>query len=262
METIKRAYNEIRYYVDELANSTTWNNKVLPSSNNREAWYAEWDDKYMTGLLNNKVVKKALKKIADSYYGERLEEILKDATELTDCSFPNLNRVYVDCCSILGMYNHPKVYVTNRIKGVNALSVEVCDKQLILISPQVAIWLSEKEQSFLLGHEISHHQQGNLVCHTVSGIVERINNKDELLGTLINDAIDIPLKRWCRCSEFNADRGGFLCCKDIDSVKSLFNRIEDDVYLNDFKDILELSNGHPLIKTRLDMINHYARMVI
>lgn len=261
MKEMERAYKGFCDFVDDFGKSTTVHRDVLPSKKkNREAWYAQWDDNSMTALLNSKVVKTALKKIADSYFGEQLDDILKDATQLTNATYPNLNSVYDTCCSTLGMYNPPKAYVTGKIRGINALSVEVRDKQLILISPQVAVRLSEKEQSFLLGHEISHHQQGNLVCHTVSGIAGRINNKNELIGSLINDAIDIPLKRWSRCSEINADRGGYLCCKDLDSVKTLLNSIGEVIRLNDYKSILELYSDHPLKESRLNMIYQYARM--
>lgn len=259
METIPHAYEVTLKFVDDLDKSTNKQNKVLRLKENRYAWYAEWDDSYMTSLLNSKIAKTAFKRIADSFYGGQLEDILKDATELTDGSYPNLYGVYSDCCNVLGMYNTPKAYVSWKIRGINALSMEVLDKQLILISPQVATSLSVKEQSFLLGHEISHHQQGNLVCHTVSGLTERLNNKTELLGSLINEALDLSLKRWSRCSEFNADRGGYLCCKDIESIKALFDRIEDGMNLSDYKSVVELSNAHPTIESRLQQLFKYSR---
>lgn len=259
MKTITRAYNGIRDFVDGFSNSSTSHKKTPISKMNKEAWYAEWDDNYLSGILNSKVVNSAFKKIADSFYGEQLNDILKDASLLSDSSFPNLNDVYSDCCKTLGMCNPPKAFVTNKIRGINALSVEVCDMQLILISPDVAIRLSEREQKFLLGHEISHHQQGNLVCHTVSGLTKMLNDKTELLGSLMNDALDLSLKRWSRCSEFNADRGGYLCCKDIESIKTLFDRIDEGVYLNDYKSVVELSNSHPTIESRLQQLYKYSR---
>lgn len=259
MKTITRAYNGIRDFVDGFSNSSTSHKKAPVSKKNREAWYAEWDDSYLSGILNSKVVNSAFKKIADSFYGEQLNDILKDASMLTEGSFPHLHDVYSDCCTTLGMCNPPKAYVTSKIRGINALSVEVCDMQLILISPDVAIRLSEKEQKFLLGHEISHLQQGNLVCHTVSGLAERLNDKTELLGSLMDDALDLSLKRWSRCSEFNADRGGYLCCQDIESIKTLFDRIDEGVYLNDYKSVVELSNAHPTIESRLQQLYKYSK---
>lgn len=258
MKAIKDTYNDL---IDIVANTTTRNESVSLKKENREAWYAEWDDNYLGNLIDNKIVKTILCKIADHYYGEEVDEILNQSTELAPGSYPCLFSVYNDCCNILGMYNRPKAYITGKMKGINALSLEVRGKQMILIGPKVSTHLSEKEQAFLLGHEISHHQQGNLVCHTVAGIEEWLNNKTEMIGSLLNDATDISLKRWSRRSEFNADRAGYLCCKDMDSIRSLFNLIGDEIRLKDYKDVLELSQDHPFKESRLKHIERYSHMV-
>lgn len=261
MKTITRAYNGICDFVDGISNSSISHKKALSSKKNREAWYAEWNDNYLSGILNSKVVNTAFKKIADSFYGEQLNDILKDATMLTDTSFPNMYDVYADCCTTLGMYNPPKAYVTCKIMGINALSVEVCDKQLILISPQVAIGLSEKEQKFLLGHEISHHQQGNLVCHTVNGLADEYKRKSEIVAPLVLDAIEVPLKRWCRCSELNADRGGYLCCKDMNAVRTLFNRVGNLEGSTTLAKYLETEASYPLLETRFQTLSEYSNRI-
>lgn len=258
METLRRAYNNLQGFVDDFANSTTRIRPVTPQKVNMEAWYAEWDDNYMGDLIDNKIVKKILRRIADHYYGDELCEILEQATELTAATYPCMHSVYDDCCNTLGMFNQPKAYITGRMKGINALSLEVCGKQLILISPKVVTHLSAKEQAFLLGHEISHHQQGNLVCHTVNGLIERMGNSSEIFGPLVMDALEVPLKRWCKCSEQNADRAGYICCKDLDSIRTLFNRISDGIRLKDYKNVLELTQNHPLIESRLRRIEQYS----
>lgn len=258
METLRRAYNNLQGFVDDFANSTTRIRPVTPQKVNREAWYAEWDDNYMGDLIDNKIVKKILRRIADHYYGDELCEILEQATELTAATYPCMHSVYDDCCNTLGMCNQPKAYITRRMKGINALSLEVCGKQLILISPKVATHLSAKEQAFLLGHEISHHQQGNLVCHTVNGLLERMSNSSEIFGPLVMDAIEVPLKRWCRCSEFNADRGGYLCCGDLKVIEELFVRLGLGTGYSSLGEYKELSDSHPLIYSRLKAINEYA----
>lgn len=258
METKRLTYKVTLKFVDVINKLTNKQSIVLPTKENRDAWYAEWDDSYMTDLLNSNVAKMALKRIVDSFYGDQLVEILKDATELTGYSYPFLYNIYSHCCNTLGMYKAPKAYVTWKIKGINALSVEVCDMQLILVSPQVAIRLSEKELEFLLGHEISHHQQGNLVCHTVNCLVDEYKRKSEIVAPLVLDAIEVPLKRWCRCSELNADRGGYLCCKDINAVRSLFNRIGDMEGSTTFARYLETEEPYPLLETRFQTLSEYS----
>lgn len=257
MEVLSRAYNGLRGFVDEFANSTTSSDTAPRKMENRKAWYAEWDDNYMGDLLNNYLTKSILRKIADSYYGKQLDELLEETTELTAESYPTLYEVYSDCCNILGMYSMPQAYVTGKMKGVNALSLEVKGKQLVLISPKVAINLSREEQAFLLGHEISHHQQGNLVCHTVNGLIDNFNSASAIFGPLVLDTIEVPLRRWSRCSEFNADRGGYLCCRDLNAVKKLFIKVGMKDEPSAYEAYHELDSSHPLLHTRYKVLSEY-----
>ena len=247
----------MRSFVDHFANSTTGpDGAAPPKPENCEAWYAEWDDNYMGGLLDNLLTRSLLRKVADSYYGDQLEELLTEATELTSDTYPILFRVFEHCCQTLGIVNPPEIYVTVRMKGINALSLEVNGNQLILLGTKVA-FLSPSEQSFLLGHELGHHQQGNLVCHTVNGLMVNLNNASEIFGPLLLDIIEVPLKRWCRCSEFNADRAGFLCCEEIDSVKRLFMRLGMKEMPSVYARYRELETTHPLLETRWSTLQEY-----
>lgn len=259
METLSRVYNGLRGFVDEFANSTAGISSVPRKMENRKAWYAEWDDNYMGDLLNNNLTKSILRKIADFYYGKQLEEMLDEATELTAESYPMLYEVYSDCCATLGMYNQPQAYVTGKMKGINALSLEVKGKRLILVSPKVAICLPPEEQAFLLGHEISHHQQGNLVCHTVNGLIDNLNNASAIFGPLVLDTIEVPLKRWCRCSEFNADRAGYLCVRDDKTTKRLFLRLGMKSGATAYADYKEIGAAHPMLHTRWNVLREYIQ---
>lgn len=259
MKVLNEAYNGISGFVDEFANSTTGTDNAPQKVENRKAWYAEWDDNYMGDFLDNYLTKLVLRKIADTYYGKQLEELLDEDTELTAESYPMLYEVFSNCCNILGMYNQPQAYITGKMKGINALSLEVKGRQLVLISPKVAICLPPEEQAFLLGHEISHHQQGNLVCHTVNGLMNDFNKASDIFGPLVLDAIEVPLKRWCRCSEFNADRAGYLCCKDENVIKSLFCRLGMKSCPSAYSDYKEVGAAHPMFYTRWKVLKEYIK---
>ena len=78
---------------------------------------------------------------------------------------------------------------------------------------------------------------------------------------MVQDAIEVPLKRWCRRSEFNADRAGFLCCKDIEVIKQLFMKIgmiESPTVYHQYK---ETGEDHPMLTTRLQELNKYATLI-
>lgn len=259
MNPIKEAYQNVERFVDSFANSEAGKQagNIIPV--NAPAWYAAWDDNYLGKALDNAVVRAILRRIADNYYGSQLEELLGQASELTEKSHPVLYGVYAQCCKVLRMYNMPRVYITGRFPGVNALSMEVNGRKIILISRLAAMELSPSELSFMLGHELGHHQQGNLVCHTVNGLLDSINDKSEIVGPLISDAVAVPLKRWCRCSEFNADRAGYLCCNDIEVVQQLFVKLGMDRASSAYSRLKEIDSDHPLLSTRLERVLEYAK---
>ena len=126
----------------------------------------------------------------------------------------------------------------------------------------MATHLTPEEQSFLLGHEISHHQQGNLVCHTANGLMDKLCNASQAFGPLIIDTIEVPLKRWCRCSEFNADRGGFLCCNDIQVVENLFNKVGMKIISSAYEEYKEIGDAHTMLRTRLNVLSSYSNKIL
>lgn len=257
MDALSKKYNGLRRWVDQFANTTTDATGASPKVENRSAWYAEWDDNYLGDLLDNALSRSVLRRIADSYYGEQLSGLIDEATRLTPETYPTLHAVYASSCDTLGFYNPPAVFVTGRLKGINALSLDVKGSQSILVSPKVATCLSPNEQSFILGHELGHHQQGNLVCHTVGGLLDNFSHASEVFGPLLLDTIEMPLKRWCRCSEFNADRAGYLCCEDVDAVKQLFIRLGMKEMPSVYARYRELETSHPLLETRWSTLQEY-----
>ena len=259
MEALSKTYNRLRILVDQFANTTTDVTDASQKLENRSAWYAEWDDNYLGDLIDNALSRSILRRIADSYYGEQLSNLLDEASMLTPESHPTLHSIYASCCETLGLYNPPVAFVTGRLKGINALSLEVNGSQSILVSPKVAICLPPSEQSFVLGHELGHHQQGNLVCHTVGGLMNNFSRASEVFGLLLLDTIEMPLKRWCRRSEFNADRAGYLCCGDIDAVRNLFLRLGMRSETSAYESYIELETTHPLLATRWKMLNEYTQ---
>lgn len=257
MNAVKKVYGDLMAFVENFANSTTGDSPDRKEPENAKAWYAEWEDNYLGDFIDNAITRSILRKVADNYYGDQLEGLLRRSTLLTARSYPSLYSVYEDCCQKLGIYEKPKVYVTGEIQGANALSIEVKGQQLILIGRRVGMSLTEKEQSFVIGHELGHHQQGNLVCHTVNGLLDNLNNTSEVFGPLIADTIDVPLKRWCRCSEFNADRAGLICCGDIDCVEGLFNKLGMQEPMTAYVQFQELEESHPHLHTRFSVLSNY-----
>lgn len=250
METLKRTLMGL---IDGFANSSATfdvpaeekakSETIIPS-------YITRCDNYLNGILDNAITRGCLRKIADTYYADQIEEIEKLSTKLTSTSFPTLYNIYNRCCITLKIKNPPIVYVTNKLRGINALSVEVKERKLILLGRRVAISLPPLEQAFIIGHELGHHQQENLVCHTVNGLLTSMQDKSEIFGPMLMDTIEVPLKQWCRQSEFNADRAGYLCCQNLAVIKSIFHRIGMIDNPSAYHLYKETSKDHPSMETR------------
>lgn len=263
---IKTAYTRIKDFTEMFANSTVGinNNSLRQDKNSGSEYqrenpiYVVSEDNYIGDFIENKLIREILKKIVDRFYGEQIKDIQKNSTKLTQYNYPSFYRIYKYCCTTLSLQSIPDVYITNKIHGINALSVEVLNRRVILINKKTIIALTPDEQAFVVGHELGHHQQGNLVCHTVNGLLETISNKSEIIGPMVMESMEVPLKRWCRLSEFNADRAGYLCCQNLAVIKNLFYRLGmiDDV--SAFHLYKEMAEDHPMLSTRWNELQKYV----
>lgn len=250
--------------VDNFANSSA--GKVSKQKDVEEAEssyvpvpdYAYPCDNYIETILDNKLTRQTLRAIANKYYGRQIGEITHNGTKLTENNYPHLFDNYIDCCISLNVINPPKVFITSCLSGINALSVEIDKEPIVMLSYMSVIGLNDLEQKFLLGHELGHIQFGHMIIHTVQGLLDDINKRVELLGPIVTDLIDVPLNLWYRTSEFTADRAGYLCCKDMNSIRNIFKRLEHDAPINAFNQYKELSNAYPRISKRLEELSLFV----
>ena len=149
--------------------------------------------------------------------------------------------------------------VTNQLKGINALSVGTDKSPVILLSKKSVACLTDDELKFMIGHELGHILQKNMICHIVKGFLDNLNNSSEVLGPIISDMIDVQLNLWHRCAEYTADRAGLLCCKDINVIKRLFYRINKNYMKKTgmLMEYYELSNIHPVYAKRISELEIY-----
>ena len=223
-------------------------------------WYVDRET-MLEGFLNTGLMRKCFKKIFDTYGLDSTKSILNRSALVNRDSYPAFFELYQNCCNTLEVYNQPKVFASPDLMGFNAISLQVGDDPVIMCSLQATILLPTSEVKFLLGHELGHYQQGNLIAHTVEYLLDIVHDKSEILGAFLDDSIQAKLKRWSRHTEFNADRAGYLCCKDMDAIESLFNRIHDPRSRTNYRDLTELYQSHPFVKTRLQKIREFAQSV-
>lgn len=207
---------------------------------------------YMDAILSNGIVRSALQSFSDKYCKKQIQNIKLKGQLVSRSNYPNLYEILQSCYTSLDVEEFPEVYITNQLKGINALSVEIDNKPSILISRKAVISLSDGELKFMIGHELGHILQGNLFCHTIKGVLDNLKNKSEILGHVVFDLIDVPLNQWYRCAEYTADRAGLICCRNMEYVYQIMGRIKASESRSMAPEFMELYKIHPLIDKRRD----------
>lgn len=214
---------------------------------------------YMDTILSNRLVRKTLQLFSDKYCKKQIQGIKSKGQLVSGSNYPRFYDILQSCYKSLNVETIPEVYIISQLKGINALSVGTDSAPIILISRKAVVGLPEGELKFIIGHELGHILQKNLMCHTIKGLLDNLNSKSEILGPVVSELIDIPLNQWYRCAEYTADRAGLICAENILYIKSLFTRLcnanikETDQIVRYF----ELSNVHPLYNNRLNQLEQF-----
>ena len=251
-------YNKLKSKAEQIVESVK-TSKLLSQKKDAPLPYAYPCDNYMDSILSNGLVRKTLQLFADKYCKEQIQKIKSTGQLVIKANYPQFYDILQSCYKSLNVEEIPEVYVTNQLKGINALSVGSDSAPIILISRKAVISLSDGELKFMIGHELGHILQKNLMCHTIKGLLDNLNSKSEILGPIVSDFIDIPLNQWYKCAEYTADRAGLMCAKSITHIKSLFERLSNKAILKTtaIEDYWELSNMHPSYYKRIRMLEDF-----
>ena len=251
-------YNKLKSKAEQIVESVK-TSKLLSQKKDAPLPYAYPCDNYMDSILSNGLVRKTLQLFADKYCKEQIQKIKSTGQLVSKSNYPHFNDILESCYKSLSVEEVPEVYVTNQLKGINALSVGTDDAPIILISRKAVISLSDGELKFIIGHELGHILQKNLMCHTIKGLLDNLNSKSEILGSIVSDLIDVPLNQWYRCAEYTADRSGFICAKSITHIRALFNRLCNTTIkeTNQIARYFELSNIHPMYNNRINQLEQF-----
>lgn len=222
--------------------------------------YAYPCENYISIVISNPASKYSLKKFFDSKIKSELTKIVEASTEVTAKSSPKVYGIIQHCCEVLSIDNKPKCYICSKLKGINSLTVGDDDNPILLISPAAVAKLNNNELSFILGHELGHIVQKNLICHTVKGALDTMTSWSEALGPIVADLIEVPLNRWYRCAEFTSDRAGLMCCKDLSIAISVFSMVSSkcsSTTNSSWDCFKELSCDHPTVYQRIVELNKF-----
>ena len=251
-------YNKLKSKAEQIVESVKAS-KLLSQKKDTPLPYAYPCDNYIDSILSNGLVRKSLQLFADKYCKEQVQKIKSTGQLVGNSNYPHFYNILQSCYKSLNVEEVPEVYVTNQLKGINALSVGTDNAPIILVSRKAMISLSDGELKFMIGHELGHILQKNLMCHTIKGLLDNLNSKSEILGPIVSDLIDVPLNQWYRCAEYTADRAGFICAKSITHIRSLFERLCNNTIkeTNQIARYFELSNIHPMYNNRINQLEQF-----
>lgn len=251
-------YNKLKSKAEQVVESVR-TSMLLSQKKDAPLPYAYPCDNYMDSILSNGLVRKTLQSFADKYCKEQIQNIKSTGQLVCNRNYPHLYDILQSCYKSLSIEEIPEVYITNQLKGINALSVGTDSAPIILVSRKAVISISDGELKFMIGHELGHILQKNLMCHTIKGLLDNLNSKSEILGPIVSDLIDVPLNQWYRCAEYTADRAGLICAESIAPIKSLFKKLCNTTVkeANQLAGYFELSNVHPMYHSRLEQLEQY-----
>ena len=251
-------YNKLKSKAEQIV-ETVKTSKLLSQKKDAPLPYAYPCGNYMDSILSTGLVRKSLQLFADKYCKEQIQNIKSTGQLVSNNNYPHFYDILQSCYKSLNIEEVPEVYVTNQLKGINALSVGTDDAPIILISRKAMISLSDGELKFMIGHELGHILQKNLMCHTIKGLLDNLNSKSEILGPIVSDLIEVPLNQWYRCAEYTADRAGYICAKSITHIRSLFGRLCNTTIkeTNQIARYFELSNIHPMYNNRINQLEQF-----
>ena len=251
-------YNKLKSKVEQIVESVK-TSKLLSQKKDAPLPYAYPCDNYMDSILSNGLVRKTLQLFADKYCKEQIQNIKSTEQMVCQANYPHFYDILQSCYKSLSVEEIPEVYITNQLKGINALTVGADSTPIVLFSRKAVISLSDDELKFMIGHELGHILQKNLMCHTIKGLLDNLNSKSDILGPIVSDLIEVPLNQWYRCAEYSADRAGYICTKSIIHIRSLFERLCNTTIkeTNQIERYFELSNIHPTYHNRLLQLERF-----
>lgn len=252
-------YNKLKSKSSQILKSAK-TSKFLSQEEEIPLPYAYPCDNYMDSILSNGFVRKTLQMFADKYCKEQIQNIKSTGQLVSQTNYPHFYDILQSCYQSLSVEEIPEVYITNQLKGINALSVGSDSASIILISRKAVISLSDGELKFMIGHELGHILQKNLMCHTIKGLLDNLSSKSEILGPIVSDLINVPLNQWYRCAEYTADRAGLICSCNLSYAESLFAKVCKNVHrkVTAIEEYWELDNMHPLYFNRIKQLEQFA----
>jgi Zn-dependent protease with chaperone function len=191
--------------------------------------------------------------------------LLGEAVKSTEKNYPHIYKIGKKVSSILNLQNPPNIFVTQDPLFI-AYTIGTKEKHQIVLSSALVENFSEKEISFVIGHELGHIIYDHLVFHSLIAFWTIFTSQIPLFKYLLFPSL-LPLLAWSRNAEISADRVGLFVCRDIKSSinammklsggKEILKHVSSEEYMKQFDLIkkspgrfLEFFSTHPFLPKR------------
>lgn len=212
------AYPSLSEYIKEETN----NGKSLYGKR-RE--YAHEIDSAIINTLESTHVQGAVNRLADLMVNFNSGTEISSGVVIDSHNFPELYGVLKHCCRTLGV-KIPHAVVSAKMPGINAYASGTVDTPYLLISDLATHLLTKEELTFIIGHECGHLAMEHLVYHLIGNQLYELGKLLPVIGPLLVQIVNLPIKAWSRYSEITADRAGFLCCGDLKVAQRALMKLE------------------------------------
>lgn len=175
---------------------------------------------------------RGLDRVVKKFYDMGLEKIIKlrytgSCLQLTQESFPELHQLISISCEVLGVVQHPQLYV-QRSDQFTATTIGM-DQPIIILSSECIDKLTKAELLFMIGREVTNIKS-NLIHYQEIGsifpeLMDALSGITLGLSGILSTGLKYALFQWVQMAQYTADRGGLLVCQETYTVKQLFSKL-------------------------------------
>ena len=153
--------------------------------------------------------------------------------KITKSSYPKVYDYLEYACQILNMPYIPDFYIQWGY-DINACTIGA-ERPIIIINSGLLDLCDENEILFIIGHECGHIKSNHMLYHMMAQVINRIIGNIPL-GEYAAFPLQYALFYWSRMSEFTADRAGWLCSQNLNSVVRSFIKMAG-LPINEYRNI-------------------------
>ncbi len=224
-------------------------------------------------LQENLLKDKRLKKFTDEILSNQtnagrahIRNLLGNSLRVSETSAPEIYKLFSHCQDTLHLNEKPLHAFIYHSPEVNANCFFDGEEITIGISSELVKVMSEKELTFIIGHEFGHALYDHYKLPAFG-----------LCQGNVPASKALKLMSWSRQAEISADRAGLLCCDDIKAATNSFIKLScglGDQYVSfniddfvsqidelkefeDNEDSDECYSTHPLSPLRVSALNNF-----